>query len=90
MMQAANLWDGDDWVAVGRFDFSRYRSVAFQRKMSSWFVIAREVREQNAPQMGLVENDDVVETLAAYRADDSLHVGSLPWRSRTYPDSSAG
>ena len=32
-------------------------------------------------QAGLVEND-VVEALAANRADEAFHVSSLPWRSR--------
>ena len=29
----------------------------------------------------LVENDHMVEALATNRADDALHVGSLPWRA---------
>ena len=33
-------------------------------------------------QRGLVENDRVVEALAANRTDDAFHVGTLPRRAR--------
>ena len=41
-------------------------------------VIVREVRGQDASQVPLVENDDMVHALAANRADESLREGILP------------
>jgi hypothetical protein len=37
-----------------------------------------EVRCEDAAQMALVEDDQVVQTLAAYRTDDPLDVSILP------------
>ena len=81
MMQPANLWNRD-YLPFGRMlDSSRYRSVAFQREMSSGFVIVREVAPKNSPQVGLAQYDDMIEALAADTAVQPLNVRVLPWRS---------
>jgi len=37
-----------------------------------------KVRRQHTAQVTLIEDDDVIETLAADRADDALDIGILP------------
>jgi hypothetical protein len=46
--------------------------------MSAGLVVVGEVRGQDTAQVPLAENDDMVQTLAADRADDSLREGVLP------------
>jgi hypothetical protein len=41
-----------------------------------------EVRCEDAAQMALVEDDQVVQTLAAYRTDDPLDISILPGSAR--------
>ena len=43
--------------------------------MRSRLVVIAKIRRKHAAQVALVENDDVVETLAAYGAYDALHIG---------------
>jgi hypothetical protein len=45
-------------------------------------VVIVKVRRQHAAQMMLIEDDDVIEALAAHRANDALDVGVLPRRAR--------
>ena len=73
-MKAADLRNRDNSTAVGRFDFSFYRSVAFKGKMCSRLVIIAEVRPENSSEMSLVENDEMIQTLAPDRANQSLDV----------------
>ena len=45
-----------------------------------------KVFRQHTAQVTLVEDDDVIETFAADRADDALDISVLPWRSRCSDD----
>ena len=53
--------------------------VATERKMSAGFVAVREIARQNLRQVGFVEHDHVIQTLAPDQANQSLNVGALPW-----------
>ena len=44
-------------------------------------MIVREVARENSSQMGVVEYDDMGETLSADTADQAFNVRILPWRS---------
>ena len=44
-------------------------------------VVTLKVCRQHMAQVTLIENDDVIETVAADRAGDALDIGNLPWRS---------
>src|SRR5215469_10344114 len=44
--------------------------------------MVRQEGRHVAVQGSLVENDHVIEALAANRPDDAFHVSALPWRSR--------
>ena len=45
-------------------------------------MVVRDVRVEQSSQVPFVEHDDVVETLASDRPDDSLDIGILPGRPR--------
>jgi hypothetical protein len=49
-------------------------------------VVIPKIRGQHTAQVTLIEDDDVIETFAADRADDALHIGGLPRRSRRSDD----
>jgi hypothetical protein len=86
MVQAADLWKGDNSAGIGRLYGPRLRTVLAEREMRSASVVILKVCRQHSAQVTLVEDDDVIETFAADRADDAFDVGILPWRSRRGDD----
>ena len=50
--------------------------------MRSRLVIVGSVGFQLPPQMTFIEDDNVIQALPPYRADQPLHIGRLPWRAR--------
>jgi hypothetical protein len=79
MMQSVDLWEGDNLARGGRVCWAGLRTVLVERKMSSRPVVILKIRRQNTAQVTLIKDDDVIETLAADRADEALDVGVLPW-----------
>ena len=49
VVQAAELWDGDDCATVGRLNYAWRRRVSIEREVRSRFVIVREVVRQDPP-----------------------------------------
>ena len=49
-------------------------------------VVVVKICRQHTAQVTLIEDDDVIETFAADRADDALDIGVLPGRSRRSDD----
>src|SRR6266436_4822006 len=49
-------------------------------------MVVGEIRAKHAAEMPVVEDDHLVQTLAANRADHALHVGILPGAERTRHD----
>jgi hypothetical protein len=78
MMQTTDLRDGDYLSPFGRVDRARIRTVFSQGQMRPCSVVIVLVRREDAVQMALVEDDEVVETLAPDRPDDSLDIRILP------------
>ena len=64
MMQATDVWDGDDSSLVRLLDRSWFRALFVQRKMCSRRVIVRKVGAKHAFQMQLIEYDDMINALA--------------------------
>jgi hypothetical protein len=58
------------------------RGVLVQRSMNSRFIIIGNKFAEDPAQVRLPEHDHVVGTFLSDRADQSLHVRILPWRSR--------
>jgi len=67
MMQAAEPWHGKDLGACRRTfrSFSESRSLFIQTKMCSVVVIIADVLIHQALQMPLIQNDHMVEQIAA-------------------------
>ena len=81
-MQAADLPNGDYLVLQRQFHLAWRWRVAVQRKMTSGIVIVVEVRGQDVVQMPFVEHDDMIQTIAAYAADNSFAIRILPGHIR--------
>ena len=64
-MQAADLRNGDD-VAVRRWLYGTIlRAILFEGGMRPRSMVIIEVERRDAPQVSLVEDDDVIESFAA-------------------------
>jgi hypothetical protein len=65
----------DPAASKGGLDRPHVRRILVEREMRARPVIIREVRDQRASQMPLAENDDMVQTLAPDRTDQSSAKG---------------
>ena len=66
-MESADFGARHDPTDANRMDGARLGRVLGQREMRSRAVVIRDVRAKDPPEMPLVEDDDVVETLAPDR-----------------------
>jgi hypothetical protein len=78
MMQAADLRDGDDSSDPGWLDRTRVRAILAEREMRPGLMVVINITGQNPAQMALVEDHDVIETLATDRTDHALDISVLP------------
>ena len=78
MMEASDLWERDDLTGLGWVYRAALRTILVEREMRSRRVVIVKVRRQHASQVTLVEDDDVIETLSANRANYALDVSVLP------------
>ena len=78
MVQAANLWKGDNVARGRRLYGPRLGAILDEREMRAASVVIPKVLGQHAAQVTLIEDDDVIETFPADRADDALDIGVLP------------
>jgi hypothetical protein len=62
------------------------RSILAEREVRPRPLIARNIGPKDPTKMPLIEDDDVVQTLAPDRADDAFDVGILPGRARCRAD----
>src|SRR3977135_3520538 len=86
MVQAADLWKGDNSACRRWLYGPRLWAILVQREMRPAVGVILKIRRQRAAQAQSIEDDDVIETFAADRADDSLDIGVLPRRSRRGDD----
>ena len=77
-MQATDFANRDDHAALRRLDRASAGCILVEREVSASPVIVLEVRAQDASQVPLAENDDMVQTLPPDRADEPLRDGILP------------
>ena len=82
MMQPADFGQRDDLARADGGDRTRVGRVLAEREMRPRPVVVREVGAEETPQVPFVEHDDVIQALAAKRADDALDVRILPGRPR--------
>ena len=57
-------------------------ALSSKRAVGPGVVVVIEVARQDASEVGLVEHDDMIQTLAPDRADQPFDVGILPGRPR--------
>jgi hypothetical protein len=86
MVQAADLWKGNNSACRRWLYGPRLWAILVQREMRPAVVVILKIRRQRTAQVTLIEDDDVIETFAADRADDALDIGVLPRRSRCGDD----
>ncbi len=67
-MQATNFGNFHDPARLGELDGPDVRRILVEREMRASPVIVGEVAGQNAPQVALAENQNVIQTLAPNRA----------------------
>src|SRR6266481_3975931 len=82
-MQATDFWDGDNSSDAAMLNRAGVGAILVERKMSASELVVVDIRGQDAAQMALVEDHDVIQTLAANRTDHALDVRVLPrqaWR----------
>ena len=78
MMQAADLWERNN-LASGRLAYGPgLRTILVEREMRPRPMIVLNIGRQGAAQVTLIENDNVIETLALDRANDPLDISVLP------------
>jgi hypothetical protein len=72
MMEATDRWERDDFAGFGWVYRAALGTILVEREMRSRRVVVLKVRRQDAAQVTLIEDDDVIETLTADRANDPL------------------
>jgi hypothetical protein len=65
VVQSANLWDSYDAAVFWRLDHSRLRRVLGKRQMRARGVVISQVVFQHAAEVGLIEDDYVIEAFPA-------------------------
>jgi hypothetical protein len=92
MMEPADHREGDDFPSIDRLALARFGGVLIEREVGSGSVIVLDVLPQDAPQVLLSEDDDVVEALPPKGPDHALPIGkhggrlALPraWKHRRF------
>ena len=86
MMEASDFGDRDNRAEPGRFDWPAVGGVLVEREMSAGLVIVAEVAGQDSAQVAFIEDQNVIQTLAPNRAEESLREGILPGALRRHED----
>src|SRR6516165_10054251 len=82
MMQAPDLGNRYNRPRPLRLNVPLKRRILAQREVRAGALIVVEVRFQDAPQTGLIQDDHVIQAFPTNRTDQSLNIGVLPWRLR--------
>ena len=78
MMQSTDLWERND-LACGRSVYGPLlRAVLVEREMRPGVMMILKIARQDAAQVTLVEDDNVIQAFTADRTDETLGVGILP------------
>ena len=70
-MQTTDFGNRADRAELRRLDRPSVGCILIEREMRAGPVIVREVRGQDASQVPLAENDDMVQALASYGANEA-------------------
>src|SRR6266481_9492257 len=86
MVQASNLGNGDDLTSSWALCRAFHWAIFGKREVCPGSMVVVDVGRENTPQVPLVEEDCVIQTFSADRADDALDVCILPRGSRCCDD----
>lgn len=86
MVQAANSTRLNHSPLLRRVGRPSLRCVLVSGEMSPRAVVVSGIARENLPEMTLAEDNHMVQTLAADRADDALRIRVLPGRPRSCAD----
>jgi hypothetical protein len=78
VVETANLRYRNDGSAFRRVHRPRFRRVLGQREVRPGFVIIRQERLDMPVQLGLAEDNHLIQTLAPKCADHAFHESSVP------------
>src|SRR5215207_1498294 len=81
MVEPADFGPRYDPSGADRIDGASIGRVLAEREVRSRVRVVRDVRSKHAAEMSLIDDDDVVQTLATDRPDDAFDVGILPGRA---------
>jgi hypothetical protein len=82
MMQTADLRNLNNRSDLHRLNRPFNRGVFAQREVSPGTLVILEIGSENSPETGFIQHNDVIQTLAANRSDQSLDIRVLPRRLR--------
>ena len=86
MVQASDLGNGDDLTSSWALCRAFHWAIFGKREVCPGSMVVVDVGRENTPQVPLVEDDCIVQTVSADRADDALDVRILPRGSRCRDD----
>jgi hypothetical protein len=75
MMEPAHLREGNNVTGGRRLDGARTWAILAQREMRSGVMMILKISRQDAAQVTLVEDDNVIQTFTADRSDETLGKG---------------
>src|SRR5215813_1091766 len=78
VMQSTHLWDFPDRAVLRPLDRPRHRTIHVQRPVCAPIMIIVEVFGQEPAQMSLVQDDHVVQAVAANAPDQPFDIRILP------------
>ena len=88
MVQAADFWNLRDRARLGARDRPKVACVLVEREMGARLMVIGEVPRQDSTQVSFVEDQNMVEALAADRTDQALSEWILTgavWRREDFP-----
>ena len=78
MMEASHLRQGSHLPYFRWLDSAGLGAIHIERQMGTKAVVIGNIRGEHAPEMPLVEDDDMIEHIAPETPDKPLAVGILP------------
>ena len=78
MMQTADLGEGNNIACGGKLHAARPWAVLVEREMRSGIMVILKIARQDAAQMTLIDDDNVIQAFTADRTDQTLDIWVLP------------
>jgi hypothetical protein len=78
VVQAADFWKLHDLARRGELDGPELGCILVEREVCARLMVIGEVAGQDAAQVSLAEDENVIQTFASDRTDQALRVRVLP------------